>query len=93
VAPPQPIQVLEPLPWSRSTVTPLALNKLVKGGMLVSAGEGMYPRVDGPADVGQGAQPVIRLRRQLHSAARARLHRPSELLHAGVVIPLRGGAP
>jgi hypothetical protein len=43
MATPQPIQVLEPLPLSRSTVTPLALNELVNGGLLAPTGEGMYP--------------------------------------------------
>jgi hypothetical protein len=43
MAPPQPIQVLEPLPWPRSTVTSFALNELVNGGLLAPAGEGMYP--------------------------------------------------
>jgi hypothetical protein len=43
MAPPQPIRVLEPLPWFRSTVTPRVLNELVNGGLLAPAGEGMYP--------------------------------------------------
>jgi hypothetical protein len=33
---------LEPLLWSRSTVTQLALNELVNGGLLAPAGDGMY---------------------------------------------------
>jgi hypothetical protein len=41
MAPPQPITVLDPLSWSRSTVTALALNKLVNGGQLA-------PNVMGP---------------------------------------------
>jgi hypothetical protein len=41
MAPPQ-ILVLEPHPWPRSTVTPLALNELVNGGLLVPAGDDMY---------------------------------------------------
>jgi hypothetical protein len=49
--------------------------------------------VDGPAGVGQGAQPAVRLSHQLHLAARAWLHRPREPLHTGAVLPLRGGAP
>jgi hypothetical protein len=40
---PQPIVVLEPLPWTRSTVTPFALNKLANGGLLAPAGEGTHP--------------------------------------------------
>jgi hypothetical protein len=40
MAPPQPIVVLDPLPWSRSTVTTFALNELVNGGQLVSNVEG-----------------------------------------------------
>jgi hypothetical protein len=40
---PQPIVVLEPLPWPRSTVTPFALNELVNGGQLAPTGEGTYP--------------------------------------------------
>jgi hypothetical protein len=35
--------VLEPLPWTRSTVTLFTLNKLVNGGQLAPAGEGTYP--------------------------------------------------
>jgi hypothetical protein len=34
MAPTQPIQVLDPLPWHRSTVTEFALNELVNGGQL-----------------------------------------------------------
>jgi hypothetical protein len=43
MAPPQPIVVLEPLPWTRSTVTSFALNELVNGGLLAPVGEGTYP--------------------------------------------------
>jgi hypothetical protein len=32
MAPPQLITVLDPLPWSHSTVTRLALGELVNGG-------------------------------------------------------------
>jgi hypothetical protein len=41
MAPIQPIQVLDPLPWHRSTVMDFRLNELVNGGQLV-------PNVDGP---------------------------------------------
>jgi hypothetical protein len=41
----QPIQVLDPLPWHRSTVTDFALNELVNGGQLAPKVEG-HP-VDG----------------------------------------------
>jgi hypothetical protein len=34
MARPQPITMLDPLPWSRSTVTRIALSKLVNGGQL-----------------------------------------------------------
>jgi hypothetical protein len=40
MAPTQPIQVLDPLPWHRSTVTDFTLNELVNGGQLA-------PNVDG----------------------------------------------
>jgi hypothetical protein len=40
MARPQPITVLDPLPWSRSTVTRFALSELVNGGQLA-------PNVDG----------------------------------------------
>jgi hypothetical protein len=40
MAPTQPIQVLDPLPWHRSTVTDFTLNELVNGGQL-------EPNVDG----------------------------------------------
>jgi hypothetical protein len=52
MAPPQPIVVLEPLPWTRSTVTSFALNELVNGGLLAPAGEGMYPAWMVPTGVG-----------------------------------------
>jgi hypothetical protein len=32
MAPTQPIQVLDPLSWNRSTVTEFTLNELVNGG-------------------------------------------------------------
>jgi hypothetical protein len=40
MAPPQSITVLDPLPWSHSTVTRLTLGELVNGGQLA-------PNVDG----------------------------------------------
>jgi hypothetical protein len=40
--------------------------------------------VDRPTGVGPGAQPAVRVHRQLHPAARARLRRTGELLHAGL---------
>jgi hypothetical protein len=40
MAPPQSITVQDPVPWSRSTVTRLALGELVNGGQLA-------PNVDG----------------------------------------------
>jgi hypothetical protein len=40
MAPPQAITVVDPLPWSRSTVTRFALSELVNGGQLA-------PNVDG----------------------------------------------
>jgi hypothetical protein len=40
MAPPQPITMLDPLPWNRSTVMRFALNELVNGGQLA-------PNVDG----------------------------------------------
>jgi hypothetical protein len=40
MAPPQPITVLEPLPWSRSSVTEFALRKLVNDGLLAPNVEG-----------------------------------------------------
>jgi hypothetical protein len=40
MAPTQPIQVLDSLPWNRSTVTRFALSELVNGGQLA-------PNVDG----------------------------------------------
>jgi hypothetical protein len=41
MAPAQPIQVLDPLPWHRSTVTDFALNELVNGGQLAPNVEGL----------------------------------------------------
>jgi hypothetical protein len=43
MAPPQPIVVLEPLPWTWSTVTPFVLNELVNGGLLAPNMEGAPP--------------------------------------------------
>jgi hypothetical protein len=43
MAPTQPIQVLDPLPWHRSTVTDFALNELVNGGQLAPNVEGQPP--------------------------------------------------
>jgi hypothetical protein len=43
MAPPQPIVVLDPMPWTRSSVTPFALNELVNGGLLASNVEGAPP--------------------------------------------------
>jgi hypothetical protein len=43
MAPPQPIVVLEPLPWARSTVMSFALNELVNGGLLEPNVEGAPP--------------------------------------------------
>jgi hypothetical protein len=40
MARPQPITVLDPLSWSRSTVTRFTLNELVNGGQLA-------PNMDG----------------------------------------------
>jgi hypothetical protein len=43
MAPTQPIQVLDPLPWNHSTVTQFALNELVNGGQLAPNVEGQPP--------------------------------------------------
>jgi hypothetical protein len=43
MAPPQPIVVLDPLPWSRSSVTEFALPELVNGGLLAPNVEGAPP--------------------------------------------------
>jgi hypothetical protein len=40
MAPTQPIQVLPPLPWNRSTVMQFTLNELVNGGQLAPNVEG-----------------------------------------------------
>jgi hypothetical protein len=40
MAPTQPIVVLDPLPWNRSTVTAFALNELVNGSQLALNVEG-----------------------------------------------------
>jgi hypothetical protein len=41
MAPPQPIVVLDPLSWPRSSVMPFALNELVNGGLLAPNVEGV----------------------------------------------------
>jgi hypothetical protein len=43
MAPTQPIQVLDPLSWHRSTVTDIALRELVNGGQLAPNVEGQPP--------------------------------------------------
>jgi hypothetical protein len=43
MAPTQPIQVLDPLPWHRSTVTDFALNELLNGSQLAPNVEGQPP--------------------------------------------------
>jgi hypothetical protein len=40
MAPPQPITIIDPLPWSRSTVTRLALSELVTTGQLAANEDG-----------------------------------------------------
>jgi hypothetical protein len=43
MVPTHPIQVLDPLPWHRSTVTNFALNELMNGGQLAPNVEGQPP--------------------------------------------------
>jgi hypothetical protein len=43
MAPPQEITVVDPLPWSRSTVTRFALSNLVNGGQLAPNVDGQPP--------------------------------------------------
>jgi hypothetical protein len=43
MAPPQAIIVVDPLPWSRSTVTRFALSKLVNGSQLTPNMDGQPP--------------------------------------------------
>jgi hypothetical protein len=50
MAPPQPIVVLDPLPWNRSTVMEFSLHELVNGGQLAPNVEGSPPaRIIPPA--------------------------------------------
>jgi hypothetical protein len=50
MAPSQPITVIDPLPWPRSTATRLALSKLVNAGQLVVNEDGQPPAwIDPPA--------------------------------------------
>jgi hypothetical protein len=44
MAQPQPIVVLEPLPWTQSMVMSFALNELVNGGLLAPNVEGVPRR-------------------------------------------------
>jgi hypothetical protein len=64
-------------------VTDFALNELENGGQLVP-NVGAAFGVDRSAGGGSGAQPVVRLRGQLHPAPRTRLHRAVEPLHCGL---------
>jgi hypothetical protein len=43
MAPPQPITVIDPLPWPRSTATRLALSELVNAGQLAANKDGRPP--------------------------------------------------
>jgi hypothetical protein len=43
MAPPQPIVVIDPLPWHRSTATRLALSELVNAGQLAANEDGQPP--------------------------------------------------
>jgi hypothetical protein len=50
MAPPQPIVVIDPLPWPRSTATRLALSELVNAGQLAVNVDGQPPAwIDPPA--------------------------------------------
>jgi hypothetical protein len=40
MAPQQPLIIIDPLAWERSTVTPLVLNQLVAGGQLAANEDG-----------------------------------------------------
>jgi hypothetical protein len=91
MAPPQSITVIDPLPWLRSTATRLALSELVTAGQLAANEDGRPPAWIKPGE-GPGAQPVVRVRRQLRPLPRARLRGASEPLPARVVLPLRRGA-
>jgi hypothetical protein len=57
MAPTQPITVLDPLPWSRSTVTQFALNELVNGGQLAPNVEGQPPAWIVPPATGREPNP------------------------------------
>jgi hypothetical protein len=91
MAPPQPIVVLEPLPWTRSTVMPFALNELVNGGLLAPTGDGPYPAWMVPSASDRESNPpygyVVSFIRT--SAASP----PRRAASCGVVLPLRSGAP
>jgi hypothetical protein len=50
MAPPQSIQVLDPLPWNRSTVTEFALHELENGGQLAPNVDGQPPACPPAAD-------------------------------------------
>jgi hypothetical protein len=90
---PQPIQVLEPLPWSRSKVTSFALNELVNDGLLAPTGEGMYPAWMVPPASDMEPNPpydyVVSFIR-LHECA---FTAPASRLMRGAVLPQQGGAP
>jgi hypothetical protein len=50
MAPPQSITVIDPLPWSRSTATRLALSELVNASQLAANEDGQPPAwIDPPA--------------------------------------------
>jgi hypothetical protein len=50
MTPPQPITVIDPLPWPRSTATRLALSELVTAGQLAVNEDGWPPVwIDPPA--------------------------------------------
>jgi hypothetical protein len=57
MAPPQPITVLDPLPWSRSLVTEFALRELVNGGLLAPNVERVPPAWIAPPATDQEPNP------------------------------------
>jgi hypothetical protein len=57
MAPPQPITVIDPLPWPRSTMTEFALHELENGGQLAVNVDGQPPAWIVPQEAGREPNP------------------------------------
>jgi hypothetical protein len=57
MAPQQPLIIVDPSAWERSTVTPLALNQLVTGGQLAANEDGQPAEWIVPSEMERAPNP------------------------------------